>query len=101
MPFAAVFWLDGIVSRNGSALVRTGGPKLFCDLTQSWSDVGGGVRTYLLHKQRHLPESTPHSHLWFSPGVPLEFVPDVANSPDTIASPHVQGGTRYRVMVRN
>jgi hypothetical protein len=30
-----------------------GPPKLFCDLTQSWSDVGGGVRT-LLHKRSHI-----------------------------------------------
>jgi len=47
---------------------RQVGPKLFCDLTQSWSDVGGGVRTYLLHKRRHILESTPHRHLMIIPG---------------------------------
>ncbi len=30
------------------------------DLTQSWSDVGGGVGTYLRHKRRHILENTPH-----------------------------------------
>ena len=35
------------------------GSKLFCDITQSWSEVGGGVRTYLLHKRRHILQSTP------------------------------------------
>ena len=42
------------MSRDDHDLPRSGGPKLFCDLTQSWSDVGGGVRTYLLHKRRHI-----------------------------------------------
>ena len=47
---------------------RPPGARLFCDLTQSWSDVGGGVRTYLLHKRRHILESTPHRHLMIIPG---------------------------------
>ena len=38
-------------------------PKLFCDLTQSWSEAGGGVRTYLLHKRQHILAETPHRHL--------------------------------------
>ncbi len=58
--------------------MRTGGPKLFCDLTQSWSDVGGGVRTYLLHKRRHILESTPHSHLLIVPGARDEIIADGA-----------------------
>ena len=33
---------------------RGGTSMLICDLTQSWSEVGGGVRTYLLHKRRHI-----------------------------------------------
>ena len=48
--------------------MRSPAPQLFCDLTQSWSEVGGGVRTYLLHKRRHILESTPHSHLAIIPG---------------------------------
>ena len=30
--------------------------RLICDLTQSWSDVGGGVGTYLRHKRHHILE---------------------------------------------
>ena len=43
-------------------------PRLFCDLTQSWSDVGGGVGTYLRHKRRHILDNTPHRHLMIIPG---------------------------------
>ena len=43
-------------------------PRLFCDLTQSWSEVGGGVGTYLRHKRRHILERTPHRHLLIVPG---------------------------------
>ena len=56
------------MSRHDPDLARAAGPRLFCDLTQSWSEVGGGVRTYLLHKRRHILESTPHSHLAIIPG---------------------------------
>ena len=63
-------------------LGRQGGPKLFCDLTQSWSDVGGGVRTYLLHKRRHILEQTPHSHLAIIPGVRDEVVKVLVDSVD-------------------
>jgi alpha-1,6-mannosyltransferase len=31
-----------------------GRSRLFCDLTQSWSAVGGGVGTYLRHKRQHI-----------------------------------------------
>jgi len=45
-----------------------GPTRLFCDLTQSWSAVGGGVGTYLRHKRQHILESTPHRHLLIVPG---------------------------------
>jgi len=77
------------------------GPKLFCDLTQSWSEVGGGVRTYLLHKRRHILESTPHSHLMIIPGAKDEVVEDERAVTVTIASPRVPGSPHYRLMLRN
>jgi alpha-1,6-mannosyltransferase len=89
------------VSRKHPDLPRTGGPKLFCDLTQSWSDVGGGVRTYLLHKKRHILESTPHSHLLIIPGARDEVIADDRATTVTIASPHVPGSSHYRLMLRN
>jgi alpha-1,6-mannosyltransferase len=89
------------VSRHDPDLVRHGGPKLFCDLTQSWSDVGGGVRTYLLHKRRHILESTPHSHLMIIPGLRDGVVEVERAVTVTIASPHVPGSPHYRLMLRN
>jgi alpha-1,6-mannosyltransferase len=74
---------------------------LFCDLTQSWSDVGGGVRTYLLHKRRHILESTPHSHLMIIPGDRDEVIEQDRAVTVTIASPHVPGSPHYRLMLRN
>jgi glycosyltransferase involved in cell wall biosynthesis len=75
--------------------------QLFCDLTQSWSDVGGGVRTYLLHKRRHILQSTPHSHLMIVPGARDEIVEEERAVTVTIASPRVPGSPRYRLMLRN
>ena len=80
---------------------RPGGQKLFCDLTQSWSDVGGGVRTYLLHKRRHILESTPHGHLMIIPGAHDSVVEEERAITVTIRSPHVPGSPHYRLMLRN
>ena len=82
-------------------LGRTVGSKLFCDLTQSWSDVGGGVRTYLLHKRRHILASTPHSHLMIVPGSHDEIIEEERAVTVVIASPRVPGSPHYRLMLRN
>ena len=89
------------MSREDPKPARTIGPKLFCDLTQSWSDVGGGVRTYLLHKRRHILESTPHQHLMIIPGDRDAVVQEDRATTVTIASPHVPGSPNYRLMLRN
>src|SRR5437764_4009033 len=99
--FAAALRVSRFVNPQASDLVRTSGPKLFCDLTQSWSDVGGGVRTYLLHKRRHILESTPQSHLLIIPGVRDEVIADERATIVTIASAHVPGSPHYRLMLRN
>lgn len=78
------------------------GPKrLFCDLTQSWSTVGGGVGTYLRHKRQHILASTPHRHLLIVPGAHDEVVEDGRAITVTIASPRVPGSPNYRLMLRN
>jgi alpha-1,6-mannosyltransferase len=89
------------VSRHDPDPVRSGGPKLFCDLTQSWSDVGGGVRTYLLHKRRHILEATPHRHLVIIPGACDQVIEEERAITVTIASPRVPGSPHYRLMLRN
>ena len=76
-------------------------PKLFCDLTQSWSEVGGGVRTYLLHKRRHILEATPHRHLMIIPGARDEVIEAERAVTVMIKSPRVPGSPNYRLMLRN
>ena len=75
--------------------------KLFCDVTQSWSDVGGGVRTYLLHKRRHILEATPHRHLLIVPGNEDRVIEEGRAVTVTVASPRVPGSPHYRLMLRN
>src|SRR6185312_11603992 len=93
--------LDPAMSPFDPSFGRTVGAKLFCDLTQSWSDVGGGVRTYLLHKRRHILESTPHSHLMIVPGARDEIVEEDRAVTVFVASPRVPGSPLYRLMLRN
>ena len=76
-------------------------PRLFCDLTQSWSEVGGGVRTYLLHKRRHILDSTPHRHLMIIPGHSDEIIDEGRAMTVRIASRHIPGSPNYRMLVRN
>ena len=75
--------------------------RLICDLTQSWSEVGGGVGTYLRHKRRHILANTPHRHLLIVPG-PEDTVAEEGRAiTATIRSPHVPGSPNYRLMLRN
>jgi len=80
--------------------MRSPAPQLFCDLTQSWSEVGGGVRTYLLHKRRHILGSTPHRHLMIIPGAHDDVIEDDRAITVTIASPRVPGSPNYRLLLR-
>jgi alpha-1,6-mannosyltransferase len=89
------------MSRDDPALRRTAGPRLFCDLTQSWSEVGGGVRTYLLHKRRHILEQTPHSHLMIIPGASDSVIEEERAITVTVASPRVPGSPHYRLLLRS
>ncbi|HVL77907.1 MAG TPA: glycosyltransferase [Sphingomicrobium sp.] len=76
-------------------------PLLFCDLTQSWSEVGGGVGTYLRHKRRHITERTHHRHLLIVPGPEDSVSEDGGAVTMTIRSPRVPGSPNYRLMLRN
>ena len=75
--------------------------RLICDLTQSWSDVGGGVGTYLRHKRNHILDRTPQRHLLIVPGPEDTVVEDGRAITATIHSPRVPGSPHYRVMLRN
>ena len=42
--------------------------RLYADLTQSWSEKGGGIRVYLNRKRRFILEQTGDRHLLIIPG---------------------------------
>jgi len=76
---------------------------LIADLTQSWSDVGGGVGTYLRHKRAHILDNTPYRHLMIVPGPRDSVEVDADGRAVTayIGSPKVPGSPHYRWLLRN
>lgn len=80
---------------------KPGTPRLYCDVTQSWSEVGGGVGTYLRHKRAHLLENGDHRHLLIIPGAHDEVVEDGRAITVRIRSPKVPGSPKYRLLLRN
>jgi alpha-1,6-mannosyltransferase len=75
--------------------------RLYCDLTQSWSEHGGGVGTYLRRKRAHLLDNTPHRHLLIVPGERDEIVAEGRAAIARIASPLVPRNPNYRLLLRN
>lgn len=78
-------------------------PRLLCDLTQSWSAVGGGVGTYLKAKRAHILAETPHRHLMILPGDHDGIEESEGGRAITawIKSPHVPFSPNYRLLLRN
>ena len=76
---------------------------LYCDLTQSWSEVGGGIGTYLRHKRRYICDETAASHLMILPGPRDEtIIADGGRAiTEYVASPRVPGSPNYRLLLRN
>lgn len=74
---------------------------LYCDLTQSWSEQGGGVRTYLMRKREHILSSGKDRHLLIIPGERDEVTEEGRALTVTIASRHVPGSPNYRLLLRN
>ena len=75
--------------------------QLICDLTQSWSEVGGGVGTYLRRKREHILAHTPHRHLLVVPGAADEVKEEGRAITVTIASRQVPKSPNYRLLLRN
>lgn len=75
--------------------------QLICDITQSWSEVGGGVGTYLRRKREHILTFTPHRHLLIIPGAEDRVTEDGRAITVTIASPPVPTSPNYRLLLRN
>ena len=90
------------MSRNDpDPMIALAPERLICDVTQSWSEVGGGVGTYLRHKRRHILDNTPHRHLLIVPGPEDTVVEEGRSITATVRSPHVPGSPNYRLMLRN
>lgn len=75
--------------------------QLFCDVTQSWSKVGGGVGTYLRRKREFILTHTPHRHLLIVPGEEDSVQEEGRAITVTIASPKVPTSPQYRLLLRN
>nr|WP_314443019.1 glycosyltransferase [uncultured Sphingomonas sp.] len=78
-------------------------PLLLCDLTQSWSAVGGGVGTYLRAKRAHILANTPHTHLMILPGQSDAVEESDGGRAITVwvKSPKVPFSPNYRLLLRN
>lgn len=79
----------------------TGRPLLICDLTQSFSPLGGGgVSTFLAEKRRHILERTGHRLLQIVPGAEDRVVESVRHIWVEVAAEPVRGSPNYRFILR-
>ena len=74
---------------------------VFCDLTQSYSAKGGGVRTSLTEKQRYILSETDASHCLIVPGKEDRIERNGRLMRIEIASPQVPGSPNYRLLLRS
>lgn len=72
-----------------------------CDLTQSYADTGGGVRTYLHAKREHVLARTGAEHVLIVPGRRDRTVRSGRAVTYRVASPRVPGSGIYRLLVRS
>lgn len=73
----------------------------FCDLTQFYSPVSGGVRRYLEQKVAYLRAHCPgDEHILIVPGERTECVGDATARVYTIESPLVSKTSRYRALLK-
>ncbi len=72
-----------------------------CDVTQSYSAKGGGVKTYLTEKRRFLLEHTDVRHCLIVPGPEDRVTRDGRTTTVEIASPKVPGSPNYRLLLRS
>lgn len=70
-----------------------------CDLTQIYSPLGGGVKSYLQAKRRFILNETPHEHLMVVPGKRTEELEGGRGKVWTVRGPMVNRTSRYRWML--
>jgi len=67
-----------------------------CDLTQIYSPLGGGVKSYLQAKRQYILDQTPHEHLMIVPGSKTEQVEGGRGKVWRVQGPLVNRTSRYR-----
>ncbi|MEM9495739.1 MAG: glycosyltransferase [Pseudomonadota bacterium] len=77
------------------------GTPVICDLTQSYSAKGGGIRTYLAEKRQFLIENSDAHHCLIVPGEEDRIIDEGRWSRIEIASPKVPGSPNYRLLLRS
>jgi len=66
-------------------------PLTLCDLTQSYAEAGGGIRTYLVEKRKFINDNTSHRHVLIIPGERDRVTQEGRHTTVEIASPRVPG----------
>ncbi len=72
----------------------------FCDITLSYTETSGGIRTYIDAKRDYLIRHTDHEHVLIVPGETDETITEGRNTTHQIASPYLPGCKPYRVFWR-
>ncbi len=72
----------------------------FCDITLSYTETSGGIRTYIDAKREYLNRHTDHEHVLIVPGETDEVIAEGRNTTHHIASPYLPGCKPYRVFWR-
>ncbi len=73
----------------------------FCDLTQFYSPVSGGVKRYIEQKVAYLRDACPDDeHILIVPGAKTEKSGDARSRVYTIESPLVSKTSRYRALLK-
>jgi len=70
-----------------------------CDLTQIYSPLGGGVKSYLQAKRQFIIDETPYEHLMIVPGSKTEQVEGGRGKIWKVRGPLVNRTSRYRWML--
>ncbi|WP_339749323.1 glycosyltransferase [uncultured Rubinisphaera sp.] len=69
----------------------------FCDITLSYNEASGGIRTYLDEKRKYLMGQTDHEHVLIVPAETDEHIQDDRLSTYHVASPYIPGNAPYRL----
>jgi alpha-1,6-mannosyltransferase len=72
-----------------------------CDLTQSYAEHGGGIRTFIHAKRDYLLNRTAAEHVLIVPGAADTVERRGRATVHTVASPLVPGSTLYRLLLRS